>query len=110
MKKREILRSHADATLIETVPVKETFNGQTVWNGKVEVFDLQQIKQIYFGWVEQYALCLVELNQSETDRVVSCSLAIEFAIDSVRRPMSSQDWSNDPGLTQRRGQSYRCRV
>ena len=28
------------ATHIETVPVKETFNGETVWEGEVEVFDL----------------------------------------------------------------------
>ena len=29
------------ATHVETVPVKETFQGATVWEGKVEVFDLQ---------------------------------------------------------------------
>ena len=29
-----------DATHVETVPVKETFQGQTVWEGDVEVFDL----------------------------------------------------------------------
>ncbi|MDX6531260.1 MAG: hypothetical protein QOH41_3550 [Blastocatellia bacterium] len=29
------------ATHVETVPVKETFKGETVWEGKVEVFDLQ---------------------------------------------------------------------
>ncbi len=28
------------ATHVETVPVKETFNGETVWEGEVEVFDL----------------------------------------------------------------------
>lgn len=28
------------ATHVETVPVKETFQGKTVWEGKVEVFDL----------------------------------------------------------------------
>jgi hypothetical protein len=28
------------ATWCETVPVTEIFNGQTVWKGKVEVFDL----------------------------------------------------------------------
>ena len=28
------------ATHVETVPVKETFQGETVWEGKVEVFDL----------------------------------------------------------------------
>jgi hypothetical protein len=29
------------ATHVKTVPVVETFNGQTVWEGEVEVFDLQ---------------------------------------------------------------------
>jgi hypothetical protein len=29
-----------EATHVETVPVKETFQGQTVWEGDVEVFDL----------------------------------------------------------------------
>lgn len=29
-----------EATHVETVPVKETFRGQTVWEGKVEVFDI----------------------------------------------------------------------
>jgi hypothetical protein len=29
-----------EAMHVETVPVKETFQGQTVWEGDVEVFDL----------------------------------------------------------------------
>jgi hypothetical protein len=29
-----------EATHVETVPVKETFQGETVWEGDVEVFDL----------------------------------------------------------------------
>jgi len=29
------------ATHVETVPVVETFQGQTIWEGEVEVFDLQ---------------------------------------------------------------------
>ena len=28
------------ATYVETVPVKEVFNGETMWDGNVEVFDL----------------------------------------------------------------------
>ena len=31
----------ADATHVESVPVKETFQGKTVWEGIVEVFDLR---------------------------------------------------------------------
>jgi hypothetical protein len=30
----------AEAVHVESVPVKETFQGQTVWEGIVEVFDL----------------------------------------------------------------------
>jgi hypothetical protein len=30
----------ADATHVESVPVKKTFHGKTVWEGVVEVFDL----------------------------------------------------------------------
>jgi hypothetical protein len=29
-----------DSTHVESVPVKETFQGKTVWDGVVEVFDL----------------------------------------------------------------------
>ena len=40
--KRVILHLHkADSTWVETVPVHEVFEGQTVWQGDVEVFDLQ---------------------------------------------------------------------
>jgi hypothetical protein len=36
-----IRRLHsADATHVESVPIKETFQGKTVWEGIVEVFDL----------------------------------------------------------------------
>ena len=31
----------ADATHVESVPVKKTFQGKTVWEGIVEVFDLR---------------------------------------------------------------------
>jgi hypothetical protein len=30
----------AEPTHVESVPIKETFQGQTVWDGVVEVFDL----------------------------------------------------------------------
>jgi hypothetical protein len=37
-----ILRLHGvEAQHIESVPVKETFQGKTVWEGIVEVFDLR---------------------------------------------------------------------
>src|SRR5205807_10366043 len=30
----------SDSTHVETVPVKEVFKGETMWDGEVEVFDL----------------------------------------------------------------------
>jgi hypothetical protein len=37
-----IRRLHgAEAAHVESVPIKETFQGQTVWEGLVEVFDLE---------------------------------------------------------------------
>ncbi len=30
----------SDSTHVETVPIKEAFKGETVWEGEVEVFDL----------------------------------------------------------------------
>jgi hypothetical protein len=39
--REEIRRVHgADATYVESVPVKETLQGGIVWEGVVEVFDL----------------------------------------------------------------------
>lgn len=35
---------HCDSTHLETVPVHETFNGQTVWQGDVEVFGVKHPK------------------------------------------------------------------
>jgi hypothetical protein len=39
--KKAIRNLHGcEAEHLETVPIKETFQGETVWEGKVEVFDL----------------------------------------------------------------------
>jgi hypothetical protein len=54
---REVIkRLHgADSTHLESVPVKETFNGQTIWEGIVEVFELHghpKAKRIY-AWAHE---------------------------------------------------------
>jgi hypothetical protein len=43
---RDIIRKlqGVEATHVETVSVKETFQGQTVWEGHVEVFDVDHPK------------------------------------------------------------------
>jgi len=40
---RDVIRHlhGAEATHVESVPIKETFQGRTVWEGIVEVFDLR---------------------------------------------------------------------
>jgi hypothetical protein len=41
---------HAEPTYVETVPVKEVFQDQVVWDGEVEVFDLtdsQEASRVY---------------------------------------------------------------
>lgn len=40
---RDVIRKlhGAEPTHVESVPVKETFHGQTVWEGIVEVFELR---------------------------------------------------------------------
>lgn len=52
--KAVILNLHGtDAEHVETVPVTEEFQGQTVWEGEVEVFDLHdhpKAKRAY-AWV-----------------------------------------------------------
>ncbi len=49
---REVIRRlhGTEATHVETVPVKEVFGGETVWNGSVEVFELHghpEAKRVY---------------------------------------------------------------
>lgn len=40
-----------EASHVETVPVKEVFQGQTVWEGDVEVFDIDHPKASrVFAW------------------------------------------------------------
>jgi hypothetical protein len=39
---QDVIRNlyHIEPVYVETVPIKEVFQGQTVWEGEVEVFDL----------------------------------------------------------------------
>lgn len=45
----------AEATHVESVPVKETFKGETVWEGVVEVFDLvgHETATRVYAWTHQ---------------------------------------------------------
>jgi hypothetical protein len=54
---RDVIRHlhGGEATHVESVPVKETHEGQTVWEGIVEVFDLQghpQANRVY-AWAHE---------------------------------------------------------
>jgi hypothetical protein len=51
-----IRRLHgAEATHIESVPVKETFKGETVWEGIVEVFELRGHATAHrvYAWINE---------------------------------------------------------
>ena len=51
-----IRRLHgAEATHVETVPIKEEFQGQTIWQGEVEVFDLHNHPQTHrvYAWAHE---------------------------------------------------------
>jgi hypothetical protein len=43
---------HTEPVYVETVPVKEVFQGQTVWEGEVEVFDLPDLPDVdrLYAW------------------------------------------------------------
>lgn len=45
----------AKATYVESVPVKEVFQGQTIWDGTVEVFDLKGHPKTHrvYAWSHQ---------------------------------------------------------
>lgn len=54
--KTVIRRLHdAEASHVESVPVKEIFKGQTVWEGVVEVFDLvgHPTAQRVYAWAHE---------------------------------------------------------
>ena len=43
-----------EATHIETVPIKETHDGQTVWEGEVEVFEIDHPKTSrVYAWAHE---------------------------------------------------------
>ena len=51
-----IRRLHGvESTHVETVPIKETFQGKTVWEGEVEVFDLKDHPQAtrLYAWAHE---------------------------------------------------------
>ena len=53
--KNAIRKLHgAEATHVETVPVKETHEGQTVWEGEVEVFEIDHPKTSrVYAWAHE---------------------------------------------------------
>ena len=67
-----------DSEHVESVPVKEVFRGQTVWEGVVEVFDLtghSKIKRVY-AWSTD--------DSGTVSRFVPQGGAITSPVDAVR--------------------------
>lgn len=88
-----IRRLHgAEATHLESVPVKETFRGQTVWEGIVEVFDLvgHPTAPRVYAWVNESP------NQPRQHVTVLHLHPIKSAQDAVRAAIVREFRSLEP--------------
>ena len=76
-----IRRLHGvEATHVESVTVKETFQGRTVWEGMVEVFDLYGHAQAKRAYIWSH-----ETDDGKTRYVAALHLGpVKSAVDAVR--------------------------
>jgi len=79
---------NCDCAWVETVPVHEVFNGQTVWQGDVEIFNLMghpKAKRAY-GWSH------LDGNQDERTRFVTVLEIppVDSALTAVRVSLVKQ--------------------
>ena len=79
---REVIRQlhGAEAHYIESVPVKEVFRGETVWEGVLEVFELRghpTASKVY-AWRKRRRI------RRGRDRTSRCSTAIRSSQHSTR--------------------------
>ena len=76
----------ADSSHVETVPVRETFQGKTVWEGQVEVFNLlnhPKAKRCY-AWAYDVETGSRTLAVLELPPVISPITAVRAAIAAGR--------------------------
>lgn len=76
----EALR-HVRAKLVQAVPVRETFRGQTVWEGAVHVFDLEGHPEATQAYARSSP---IEGNEKRRIAVVLQLGAIRTPADAVR--------------------------
>jgi hypothetical protein len=69
-----------DATHVRTEPVKEVFQGQTVWEGEVEVFDVTGHPQAKRAYAWSYG----RGERTETFTAVLEIPPVKSALDAVR--------------------------
>jgi hypothetical protein len=91
--KRAVERMHGGtASFIESVPVKETFAGKTVWEGVVHVFELggNSLATRAYAWLtaeegsESRSIAVLHVRQS-TRRRKQCEPLSCMATDSAKR-------------------------
>ncbi|MGE3467514.1 MAG: hypothetical protein AB7J13_11340 [Pyrinomonadaceae bacterium] len=83
---------HGHAKHIETVPVKEVFGGETVWEGEVEVFDLvdnPDASRIY-AWAYDY-----EATDKPTQHVTVLQIPPATTPENAVRAAIMADYKND---------------
>jgi hypothetical protein len=95
-----ILNVHGcNATYVETVPVTETFQGQTLWEGEVEVFetsDHPKAKRIY-AWGHATGdedqgrryVCVLELPPVDSPQT-AVKVAVASEIKNARKKTKSR--------------------
>ncbi|HEV7373458.1 MAG TPA: hypothetical protein VGN95_01970 [Pyrinomonadaceae bacterium] len=90
-----IKRLHgSDSIHVETVPVKESFQGQTVWEGEVEVFDLHdhpEASRVYAWAHETDADGTRHITVLHIPPVVSPETAVRAAIIQEYREREQQE-------------------
>jgi hypothetical protein len=87
--KQVIFHLHkANPTWVESVPVREVFHGQTVWQGDVEVFDLTNHPKAnrYYGWTHgepEEFITILEL-PPVTDAKSAVKVGVSYQIKKMR--------------------------
>jgi hypothetical protein len=93
---REAIRElhGAEATHVESVPVKETFRGKTVWEGVVEVFELRGHPKAPKAYAWSH-----EMEGQKTRHVTVLHVApITSALDAVRAAIVQEFRNRDAAI------------
>jgi hypothetical protein len=88
MLRRAFVQAHdVEAVYVESVPVKDTFQGQTVWEGIVDVFDIKGHPKTVRGYGWPYD---IKNGEIQFTTVIAQPPKIISPLDAVRAFIHSQ--------------------